>query len=242
MTLDERFQGDTLDEDVWFPYYLPHWSSRADSAADYRVVDGTLRLRIARDHPLWCPDLHAEPLRVSCVQSGNVPGSQPFRDDLQIQDPGTEFRGYLPTHGEIGVRMRGEVTSRSMFAFWLSGIEDDPEQSGEICVAEIFGSGIHNDSAEVGIGLHAFRDPRLSEEFSADSFPIDVTRFHDYAVAWRTDSLTFAIDGGIVRQVEQAPDYPVQLMLGVFDFPDRAGDASHEPQMFVESVWSHPYP
>lgn len=31
--------------------------------------------------------------------------------------------------------VRGSVTERSMFAFWMSGIEDQPERSGEICVA-----------------------------------------------------------------------------------------------------------
>jgi hypothetical protein len=33
VTLDERFDTGTLDLDVWFPSYLPHWSSRAESAA-----------------------------------------------------------------------------------------------------------------------------------------------------------------------------------------------------------------
>ena len=44
--LDERFTGDTLDPDIWFPYYLPHWSSRSQSAATYSVHDGELHLRI----------------------------------------------------------------------------------------------------------------------------------------------------------------------------------------------------
>src|SRR5882672_8186170 len=35
--LDECFAGDTLDPDVWFRYYLPHWSSRAASAATCAV-------------------------------------------------------------------------------------------------------------------------------------------------------------------------------------------------------------
>ncbi len=63
-TLDERFPGDALDLDVWFPYYLPHWSSRAQSAATWEVRDGELRLSIPPQQPLWCPDLHEEPLRV----------------------------------------------------------------------------------------------------------------------------------------------------------------------------------
>ena len=38
--LDERFPGRDLDRSVWFPYYLPHWSSRAESAATWEVRDG----------------------------------------------------------------------------------------------------------------------------------------------------------------------------------------------------------
>lgn len=240
MRLDERFPGDELDREVWYPYYLPHWSSHAASKATYRVLDAELELSIPVDQGLWCSDLHPERLRVSCIQSGNIPWSQPFRDDLEVSEEGTEFRGFLPTYGRVGIRMRGDVTARSMFAFWLSGIEDTPERSGEICVAEIFGSGIERESAEIGIGLHSFRDPGLAEDFTADPMRIDTTRYHDYEVMWRPGSVAFWIDGSPVRQVEQAPDYPVQLMIGVFDFPDRQGDSSHEPRMWVSHVWSEP--
>jgi hypothetical protein len=41
--LDERFSGDDLDLDVWFPYYLPHWSSRSRSAATWSVGEGELK-------------------------------------------------------------------------------------------------------------------------------------------------------------------------------------------------------
>ncbi len=34
--LDETFAGTDLDRRVWFPYYLPHWSSRADLGGDVR--------------------------------------------------------------------------------------------------------------------------------------------------------------------------------------------------------------
>ena len=30
------------------------------------------------------------------------------------------------------------------------------------------------------------------------------------------------MDGAVVRRLDQSPDYPMQLMLGVFDFPARA--------------------
>jgi len=81
-------------------------------------------------------------------------------------------------------------------------------------VAEVFGDA----ATAVGMGGHAFSDPDLREEFAAESLPIDVARFHTYGVGWRPGHLAFTVDGGVVRVVEQAPAYPMQLMLGVFDF------------------------
>lgn len=246
LELEERFTGDTLDPDVWFPYYLPHWSSRARSAATYSLRDGELRLSVPVDQPLWCADLHDEPLRVSCIQSGSFAGplgstvgQQPFRDGLQVREEQPTTWGYTPLYGRVEVRMRGVVTARSMFAFWMSGIEDRPEHSGEICVAEVFGDAVRDGSADVGIGLHRFRDPALVEEFSAGPLAIDVTEFHTYGVDWRPGSLVFTVDGEVVRHLDQAPDYPMQLMIGVFDFPAKAAAddvAVPVPQLVVSRV------
>ena len=115
--LDDRFSGDELDLDVWLPYYLPHRSSRAASAATHAVRDGELVLTTPPDLGL-CED-----------------------------------------------------------------IEDRPERSGEICVAEIFGDAVRPGPADVGMSLHRFRDPSLTEEFSADPLPLDVAVDHSYAVS-----------------------------------------------------------
>jgi hypothetical protein len=241
VTLDERFAQRVLDETTWFPYYLPHWSSRRQSRAVFEVLPGLLRLTIPNDHPLWCPDTHIEPLRVSGIQSGNVPGSQAFRDDLEIVELDNDFRGHIPMYGQIGIRMRGEVSERSMFAFWLSGIEDTSERSGEICVAEIFGAGVTAETARVGIGVRAIRDPKLVGDFTEDAQPIDVARFHDFAVDWMPGWVSFTIDGAIVKEIDESPDYPVILMIGLFDFPARATSSPlHTPVMEVERVWSRP--
>ncbi|HET8738493.1 MAG TPA: glycoside hydrolase family 16 protein [Acidimicrobiia bacterium] len=245
MTLHEDFSSGALDETVWFPYYLPHWSSRSEAAATFDVSSGALHLSIPPEQPLWCPDRHEEPMKVSCIQTGSFSGAvgstigqQPFREGLTVREEQPEFWGYTPHHGRITVRMRGSIGPRSMFAFWMSGIEDRPERSGEICVAEIFGSGLGEGTAEIGIGVHRFRDPSLNEEFSAQRFEIDVTRYHSYAVDWRSDGLTFLIDDHVVRRSVQSPDYPMQLMIGVFHFPSRPPDATDavEPAMWVDEV------
>ena len=246
MRLDEHFTGATLDRSVWLPYYLPHWSSRADSAATYEVRDGELRLSIPADQPLWCPGVHEAPLRVSCLQSAEVAGpvgspvgGQPFKDGLLVTEEQDDFRGYTPRYGHVEVRARAVISPRSMVAFWMSGLEDVPRHSGEICVMEVFGDAVRDGTADVGIGLHRFRDPALTEEFAAEPLPIDVAEFHTYAVDWRPGSLTFLVDGAPVRHVAQAPDYPVQLMIGVFDFPDKADPSAPDvpvPELVVSHV------
>lgn len=249
MGLDERFIGDTLDGSVWSPYYLPHWSARAASAATYRVRDGELHLSIPADQSLWCPGVHETPLRVSCVQSagfsgpvGSTLGGQPFKEGLLVAEEQEDFWGYTPLYGHVEMRARAVISPRSMVAFWMSGIEDTPQHSGEICVMEVFGEAVGEGSASVGMGLHKFRDPMLIEDFAAEPLPIDVAEFHTYAVDWRTGSLTFTVDGTPVKQVAQSPNYPVQLMIGVFDFPEKADPSATDvvvPELVVTHVHGH---
>jgi hypothetical protein len=247
--LDDAFTGPELDRSVWLPHYLPHWSSRVASAATYEVGEQGLRLRIPPEQGLWCADRHGVPMRVSCLQSGefagpvgSTVGQQPFADGLTVTEEQPTFRGHTPLYGTLAVTMRATITRRSMVAFWLSGFEDRPERSGEICVAEIFGDQLHGDVTEVGMGVHRFRDPRLREEFATEPLHIDPAVEHTYAVDWRPGSLSFAVDGETVRRHDQAPDYPVQLMLGVFDFPDKDPDESvpvgSVPELIVTRVRS----
>ena len=210
-TLDDHFDGDQVDLEVWSPYYLPHWSSRAASAATYEVSKGELRLTIPADQGLWCADQHETPLRVSCIQSGNrsgpagsSDGPQPFAPGLLVREHQPTMWGYTPTYGHIEIRMRGVISPRSMFAFWLSGIEDRPERSGEICVAEIFGDAVREGEADVGIGVHSFRDPALREEFSTTTLPIDVADFHTYAVDGRRRPLVHRGRAGRARAAKSS--------------------------------------
>lgn len=242
---NDTFSAPELDLSVWTPAYLPAWSSRTDAAASYRIDDEGLRLAIPGHHPLWCPDLHDPPLRVSAVQSGNwsgpvgsTRGQQPFRDDLIVREQQPESRGFVPYRGRVEVECRATLGPRSMFSAWMIGMEDEPQRCGEICLVEVFGDTIDGGTAAVGSGIHPFRDPALHEEFSADRREIDVSALHRYAVDWRPDGVDFLIDDEIVRRSEQSPAYPMLLILGLFDFPDRAGPGAEEspPELTVRRV------
>ena len=79
--------------------------------------------------------------------------------------------------------------------------------------------------AKVGMGVHPFGDPDIVDDFAAEPVPIDARDFHLYAAEWTPDGVSFSVDGEQVRVVDQSPGYPMQLMLGIYEFPDDSGGA-----------------
>lgn len=53
--------------------------------------------------------------------------------------------------------------------------------------------------------------------------PIDAREFHVYAAEWTREQVAFFVDGELVTTVGQSPAYPMQLMLGIYEFPTEAG-------------------
>jgi hypothetical protein len=244
LVFEDDFDGPELDPSVWLPHYLPAWSSRAESAANYNIRDSCLHLTIPPDQGLWCADDHNPPLRVSAIQSGNFSGpvgstvgQQPYRDGVTVREHQETFWGWTPERGYIELRARGVVTRRSMVAFWMVGLEDRPDRSAEICVAEMFGNAVEpGKSAAVGMGLHPFRDPAVSEDFEAVRLSLDIAQFHTYAVDWTPDKADYFVDGTLARSCPQPPSYPMQMMLAVFDFPEESlgNDADVTPALVVD--------
>ncbi len=238
---------DALDRSVWLPHYLPAWSSRAATLASHRFEDGRLVLDIPVDHPLWCPDDHDPPLRVSGIQSGcwsgpvgSTRGQQRFRDGQRVREEQPRFEGWLPTSGRVEIRCAMEISHRSMAALWLSGFEDDDaqEQCGELCVVEVFGNAVAEGSAEVGVGIKAFRDPALTQDFAASRLALDVRDLHTYRVDWDEEWAVFTVDDVEVRRCPRPPTYPMQLMVAVFDFPEWSTGADDHlvPRLVVDHL------
>jgi hypothetical protein len=248
-TFRETFDGRVLDASRWLPHYLPQWSSRAESAATHELVDSEIRLSIPPDQGLWCADTHATPLRVSGIQSGvfsgpvgSMIGQQPFAADQVVREEQPTWWGWTPEYGRIEVRARMELSQTSMASVWMVGLEDSPERCGEICLFEVFGNTIAVDgsTADVGTGLHPFRDPSLVDEFSAQPQDIDVREPHTYAVEWRPDGVDFRLNDRLVRSTQQAPCYPMQMMIAVFDFPNGDPAPTHTPVLAVDDIRADP--
>ena len=235
----DDFDAPALDRGAWLPHYLPHWSSRAASVATHAVEDSELRLTIPTGQGVWCEGDHEPPLRVSGVQSGvhsgpdgSTVGQQPFRDGQAVREAGPTWWGVTPQLGRLEVRARMELSPRSMASVWMVGLEDQPDRCGEICIFEVFGDA----PTAIGMGIHPFRDAALTDDFAAPELDIDIREPHVYAADWREDRVEFSVDGEPVRTVAQAPDYPMQFMVAVFDFPSKPGPSDRVPLLAVDSV------
>jgi hypothetical protein len=239
LAVDEQFDGDDLDDTRWFPYYTPHWSSRHATAAGYEVSDGTLKLRIDEDTPPWSPEFDGD-VRVSHLQTGQFSGpvgsgigQHRFRRGLVVREAQDEERLWLPHFGVIEARVRAIRHPAAMVALWPIGFEAQPRDCGEICILEIFGSELDDGGGLVGVGVKPQNDPRLELDFEQVRIDGDLTGFHDYAVEWLPDRLRFFVDGRLVKTVEQSIDYPVQLMLDVYELPtDAPRDVDALPFVF----------
>ena len=56
------------------------------------------------------------------------------------------------------------------------------------------------------------------------------------------DKADFLVDGAKVRTCLRPPGYPMQLMLAVFDFPEKSDgtDTDHIPALIVDYVREYP--
>lgn len=237
---EERFDQGALDETRWWPFYTPHWSSREATAARWHTGPQGLTLRIDSDTEPWSREVDGD-VRVSHLQTGQLSGpvgstigQHRFRAGLVVREEQPERRLWLPRYGVIEARLRAIRHPAAMVAFWPIGFEDTPEDSGEICICEIFGSELDETGGWVGVGVKPQNDPRLTLDFEKIRVEGDLTEFHDYAVEWDQERIRFFIDGRWVKTVEQRIEYPVQFMLDVYELPDesRPRDVSSHPLHF----------
>ncbi len=242
LAFEDTFDGDALDQARWLPYYLPQWSSRQAAAARYQLGGGVLRLLIEADQPPWCPDFDGQ-TRVSSLQTGvfagpvgSTVGQHRFHPGLVVRQAQPAARLYTPQYGLVELRAKAVDDPRCMVALWMIGYEDQPDRSAEICICEVFGRNVTADRVGVGMGVHPFGDPAIREEFSVEDLRIDARQFHVYAAEWTPQYVAFFVDHRLVKTVEQSPAYPMQLMLGIYEFPDDAPTtqpARRYPKQFV---------
>jgi glycosyl hydrolase family 16 len=240
LEIEDRFDAPDLNRALWLPHYLAHWSSREASAARYEIRDG-LRLRIEADQPPWSPEFDGS-TRVSSLQTGELGGpvgtpigQHRFRDGLVVREAQSTTILHAPTSGIVEARFRTTDDAATMAALWMIGVEDRPERSAEICIAEIFGRDVSATETRIGMGLHPFGDPSIEDDFGQEVVAVDARELHAYSAEWTADGVAFFVDDVLVRRSRQSPAYPMQVMLGLYELGD-GPEGSSEPASYPKEL------
>lgn len=228
LAFDEQFDGTSLDSSRWIDHFAPHWTTPDRSAARYDVLDGMVRFRIDAGQPAWRPE--EGELRASCIQTGTWSGPRdssigPHRHgpEPRVRTPQPHRILYAPATGAVEAELRATADPTVMLAIWMVGLEvDDPADSGEICIVELFGNAIGRESSVLSLGIKAQHDPTLRDDMIRPRLPIDATDWHTYRAEWTANEVRFLVNGAVVHTSRQSLAYPMLVMLGMFEFPASA--------------------
>ncbi len=219
LVFSENFADDILNRKLWSPYYLPHWAHTQLTEAHYSISNGVLSLYVDQNQLPWCPEFDGD-IRVSALQTGQFSGpigsrqgQHRFKPELIVRQHVPLQRLYTPTYGRIEIRARASIGPRDLVSAYLIGLEEDPLESGEITVFEIFGDKCFGETACIGRGIKRINDQRLETEFLDGELPLNVAEWHEFALDWQPSGISIQIDGATVFSSRQAPNYPMQLMI-----------------------------
>jgi hypothetical protein len=229
--------------DLWVPHYLPHWTTPERSAARYRTTGTGLELLIEADQPDWRPE--DAPMRVSNLQTGtwsgpagSAVGTHRHRPDgLVVRTPTPQRLLWAPSAGRVEVTVSASRDPQCMLAVWLVGTEHlSSRDAGEICVFEI-------DAAAVGAtttarcGIKAHGDDRLRTDMAEVVLPLDASTPHTWTVVWGQGRTLIACEGTVVRRLDQAPGYPLLLLVDLFELGPPSGQHPKAATLHSVAGW-----
>ncbi|UJF32999.1 glycoside hydrolase family 16 protein [Paenibacillus hexagrammi] len=242
VTFHDDFNDVELDRAKWLPYYLPQWSSRKNSCASYRIQDSELILQIKADQQPWCPEFNGG-VKVSNLQTGvfsgplgSKQGQHNFSGECRVREEQATEQLFIQQYGYFEIRAKGLSNPNNVCALWMIGFEDQPDRSAEICPFELKGWNVAEDRCLIGFGIHPFGDPTIQDEFFEKPFSIDPTQFHLYAVDWTENGVEFYLDNQLIHSSKQSPQYPMQLMLNLYEIPPQESGSTAKPEYPTEFV------
>lgn len=241
--MSDDFTSATLRDDLWVGHYLPHWTTPERSRARYELTSTSgIRLLIEEDQLDWRKE--DAPLRVSNLQTGVVSGPigaergthRHRPDGLKVRTETPDRLLWAPTSGRVDVTVSASLDEGCMLAAWLVGAENiSPDQCGEICIFEIDASAIERNQSRARSGLKAHGDSSLVTDMTEIVVPLDASIPHTWSVIWGRNGTVIGCNGVIVKRSPQAPNYPMFLLVDLFEI----GPRSTTPGAYPKSASIH---
>ena len=235
---------DGLDAEKWIAHYLPQWTVPERSEARYRVVESGLELRIDSDQLDWREE--DAPMRVSNLQTavfsgaaGSTRGTHRHRPDgLEVRTAMPTRLLFAPSRGRIDLTVAASTDQGCMLAAWLVGTEHLSEtDSGEICIFEIDADAV-STVTRARTGIKAHHDPRLMTDMAEVVLPFDASAPHTWTVIWGDGETTIGCEGRVLRRMPEAPDYPLMLLIDLFEVGAPSGAYPKTAVISEVRAWS----
>lgn len=227
--VEDDFTG-PLSSRLWVDHYLPHWTTPDRSAARHEPTTAGRRLRIDADQLDWRPE--DAPMRVSNLQTGTFSGERGSsrgthrhrEDGLLVRTPTPTRLLWTPSAGRVDITVSASTDPGCMLAVWLVGTEHlDPGHAGEICVFEIDADAIDTGATVARCGVKAHDDPHLVTDMAEVTVRVAGSRPHTWTAVWGHGETVIGCEGSVVRRLSQAPDYPLFLMVDLFEIGPPSG-------------------
>lgn len=146
---------------------------------------------------------------------------------------------WAPSAGRVDVTVSATRDPGCMLAAWLVGTEHlDARQAGEICLFEIDADAIGVDATTARAGIKAHGDARLVTDMIDVRIPVDATRPHTWTAIWGAGETVIGCEGVVLRRLSQAPDYPLFLMLDLFEVEAPGGSYPKTAVLHRVGGWS----
>ncbi|MBD8218182.1 hypothetical protein IFU40_05985 [Microbacterium sp. CFBP 13617] len=239
--LDDDFRAG-LSAERWIASYLPQWTTAERARAHYEVVADGVALRIDADQPDW--RLEDAPLRVSNLQTGvyagplgSALGTHRHRPDLRVRTETPPRLLFAPSRGRVEITVSATRDADCMVAAWLVGTEHrSPTESGEICIFEIDSDAI-GETTVARTGVKAHHDPHLTTDVAEVAIPVNASTPHTWTVIWGEGETVIGCEGLVLRRIAQAPDYPLFLMIDLFEIGPRGGSYPKSATIHRVRAW-----
>lgn len=219
----DNFENNILNKKYWHEFYLPQWSTREKSRPSYRIENNQLTLYIADKQKPWCPKWNGE-IRVSNLQTGvfsgkvgSNQGQHHFVNGLVVNEEQEKDIKVALKRGYVEFKGKCNISNENVAALWLIGIEEERKESAEICLFELVGTNVKRESSIIGYGIHPFGDDTITDCFINREININVSKWNIYGLNWVEDKIEFYINGDLIDTIHQSPNYPMQIMLNLYD-------------------------
>lgn len=248
LTAQDEFNETFLDEDLWFKWYMPHWTLRERCEANYELVDGKIELLITPEMQPWDPE-HDNETVISGIQTAEKDELHQWTNYPDINHHEPTVNNHLQKYGYYEIRAKIAKGGGLHSAWWMIGFQQDAplwEQSIQTAEVDIFEALGRNGTTNLKYNLIRWGDKSLTSSNVLYERPVgfDMSEdFHVYGFDWDETSMRLYIDGQLFAAYDQSVQYPMLTLLGLYEKRHLTGwsgpfdGAVPYPKKFIIDYW-----